>query len=226
MFIMLPFLNNNVINNTIRIPVVILLGLALYPHHVNILLELPLFEKLALVCKELFIGLLLACLICTPFWVIHAVGCIIDNQRGATISSSIDPVSGVDTSELANYFNLFCTIIFLNTGGLVLMLGTIHKSYDLMGPAEFTLPPLHVISPMLNFIITRAITIASPLIAIFLLTEAILGLLSRYAPQMNVFSLSLTVKSFIGFFILLLYIPNTLPDMVRSLTFAAGKLSL
>ena len=130
MFIMLPFLNSNVINNTIRIPVVMLFGMALYPGHENFILELPLLEKLALVSKEVFIGLLLACLICTPFWIIHAVGCIIDNQRGATISSSIDPVSGVDTSELANFFNLFCTVIFLNTGGMVLMLETIHKSYE------------------------------------------------------------------------------------------------
>ncbi|XBY08057.1 flagellar biosynthetic protein FliR [Escherichia coli] len=36
-----------------------------------------------------------------------AIGSFIDNQRGATLSSTLDPATGVDTSELARLFNLF-----------------------------------------------------------------------------------------------------------------------
>ncbi|WAT02667.1 type III secretion system export apparatus subunit SctT [Rouxiella chamberiensis] len=225
-FIMLPFLNSNVINNTIRVPVVMLVGMALSPYGYTLAFDLSLLQKFGLIIKELFVGLLLGCLICTPFWIIHAAGCIIDNQRGATISSSIDPVSGVDTSELANFFNLFCAVIFLSRGGLTLMLEVIHKSYELLGPSEYRLPSLTLLFPLLGFIVMQAVRIASPLITVFLLTEAILGLLSRFAPQMNAFSLSLTVKSFIGFLMLILYFPASLTEIVRSLIFISSKLIL
>ncbi|XLM19521.1 flagellar biosynthetic protein FliR, partial [Chromobacterium piscinae] len=57
-----------------------------------------------------------------PFWAFHALGSVIDNQRGATLSSSIDPANGVDTSEMANLFNLFSAAVYLQGGGMELML--------------------------------------------------------------------------------------------------------
>ncbi len=223
-FIMLPFLNSSVINNTIRFPTALLLGLVLWPTINQNSLSITGLEYFALVLKESFIGLFLSCLINIPFWVLHAAGCIIDNQRGATISSSIDPLSGVDTSELANFFNLFCAVIFLFSGGLLATFEVIHKSYQLFEPFSSDLPDIKVIFSLITFSITQSIKIASPLIAIFLLTEALLGLLSRFAPQMNVFSLALTVKSFIGFFVLLLYFSTSMQGDLRRLVFTSDQL--
>jgi type III secretion protein T len=47
-----------------------------------------------------------------------------------------------------------------------------------------------------------------------LISEALLGLLSRYAPQMNAFSVSLTVKSLVALVVLMLYFGVHLPDEV------------
>lgn len=223
-FIMLPFLNSNVINNTIRLPVVILLGMAFWPEYNNFESNLEGLGFLGLIVKESVIGLFLSCLINVPFWILHAAGCIIDNQRGATISSSIDPLSGVDTSELANFFNLFCAVIFLYCGGLSLTLDVIHKSYLLFEPTSLKLPSIKPILGLVTFSITQSIMIASPLLGIFLVTEAMLGLLSRFAPQLNAFSLALTVKSFLGFLILLLYFSNSIEGDVRRLIFTSTKL--
>ncbi|MGL9735337.1 MAG: flagellar biosynthetic protein FliR [Symbiopectobacterium sp.] len=63
------------------------------------------------------VGLIIAGFLYLPCWVMHAMGSFIDNQRGATLSSSIDPLSGVDTSELANFFNLLAAVILLQSGG-------------------------------------------------------------------------------------------------------------
>ncbi|HDD9144882.1 TPA: flagellar biosynthetic protein FliR [Escherichia coli] len=51
--------------------------------------------------REIIIGLFIACLLSSPFWIFLAIGSFIDNQRGATLSSTLDPATGVDTSEFS-----------------------------------------------------------------------------------------------------------------------------
>ncbi len=58
-----------------------------------------------------------------PFWVATAVGELIDNQRGATISDSIDPATGVEASALAPFVSLFYAAAFLQQGGMLTIVG-------------------------------------------------------------------------------------------------------
>jgi type III secretion protein T len=66
--------------------------------------------------------------------------------------------------------------------------------------------------------------ISSPVVAALLLSEVVLGLLSRFAPQMNAFAVSLTVKSGIALFIMLLYFSPFLPERIMQLAFPASAL--
>ncbi|EFE7810746.1 EscT/YscT/HrcT family type III secretion system export apparatus protein, partial [Shigella sonnei] len=107
LFFFLPFLNNGIISPSIRIPVIFLVASGLITSG-KVDIGSSVFEHVYfLMFKEIIVGLLLSFCLSLPFWIFHAVGSIIDNQRGATLSSSIDPANGVDTSELAKFFNLF-----------------------------------------------------------------------------------------------------------------------
>lgn len=224
-FFVLPFLNANVISGMMRNAVIMLLALALWPHSVE---ALPPLEQgmsvMLLGAREVGIGILLACLLSWPFWVFHAMGSIIDNQRGATLSSSIDPANGVDTSESSKLLNLFAAAVYLEGGGMRLMLDVMRRSYqmcDPLGSCTLGLPPL---LGLVNQVATQAVVLASPIVAALLLSEVVLGLLSRFAQQMNAFSVSLTVKSSIGLLILLIYFGSALPDRVRQMAFQAAAL--
>ena len=216
-FMMLPFLNNNTLTGMVRMPVAMIVGVSLWPFSFQALSVIDPLVYLALVVKEAVIGLSLACFLCFPFWMLHAVGGMVDNQRGATLSSTIDPLSGVDTSELANFFNLFASVIVLESGGLLLMVQVFHNSYLLFDPLSFTIPSMQPSLIFLGNMVAESFIMASPLLVIFLLTEALLGILSRFAPQMNAFSIALTVKSTIAFFILLLYFSSYFPSKIISM---------
>lgn len=223
-FLLLPFLNNNVLTGTIRLPVAMLTGSVLWPHAGA---EIAGFDHawfLLLISKELIVGLIIAGFLCLPCWVLHAMGSFIDNQRGATLSSSIDPLSGVDTSELANFFNLFAAVIVLQSGGLLLMLEVFEKSYQLWLPYQMQLPGYHTIVGFLSLVVKNGVILASPLIVIFLLSELFLGLLGRFAPQLNPFVLALTVKSALGFLLLLIYFTPILPERIIGLRLHPGDL--
>lgn len=158
-------------------------------------------------------------LISFPFWIFLAIGSFIDNQRGATLSSTLDPATGVDTSELARLFNLFSAAVYLTNGGLNFILETLWQSYNLWPSGNFNFPKLEPLFSYINNIMTHTIVYASPVIAVMLGSEAVLGLLARYASQLNAFAISLTVKSALAFLILIIYFGPILAERVMPLSF-------
>jgi type III secretion protein T len=72
-----------------------------------------------------------------------------------------------------------------------------------------------------------AVVFAGPLIIAMFLAEFGLALVSRFAPQLNVFVLAMPVKSGVGLFVLALYIPflfsylrdglETMPSIFRAI---------
>ena len=65
---------------------------------------------------------------------------------------------------------------------------------------------------------------SAPVVATLLVSEALLGLLSRYAPQMNAFSVSLTVKSLVALAVLMVYFGVHLPDEILRMAPASPML--
>lgn len=224
-FFILPFFNTTVLTGTARNAVIMIIAMGFWPVPMDAMAKIETFAYIAAIGQELLIGLLMGSLLAWPFWVFHAVGNFIDNQRGATLSSTIDPSNGVDTSELANFFNIFAAAIYLQGGGMLLFAQTFSLSYDLCDPLQGCHFFFLSLMPILVDLMTKAIVIASPVIAVMLLSEFTLGLLSRFAPQLNAFSVSLTVKSFLAILTLLIYFGPVFPDEVMHLAMKSDQLS-
>ena len=223
-FFMLPFLNSGVLTGAPRQAVIVLVALGFWSY---VGVPLPALDSLAffgLVLREAGIGVLLGCLLCWPFWVLHAMGNLIDNQRGAMLSSTVDPANGVDTSELANFLQLFAAAVYLEGGGMLLMLETVGHSYRICMPANGCEVHVPALLSLLDALVSKTLVISAPVVATLLVSEALLGLLSRYAPQMNAFSVSLTVKSLVALGVLMLYFGVHLPDEVLRMGLKPGAL--
>lgn len=214
---LLPLLNGNVMSGVLRTAVAMWIAVGVWPYAYGAPLDntVPIWS---LVFREAVVGLLLGCALAWPFWVFHGLGAYIDNQRGATLSSVIDPANGVDTSELANFFQWFGAVIYLQLGGMTRLLEVTAQSYRVcepFGPCTLSAERVH---SLLDTIMSHAISLSAPVVGALLLCELMLGLLSRFAPQVNAFALSLTVKSLIAFAVLLIYFSAVLPDGLSALT--------
>lgn len=225
-FFLLPFLKSSIISMTIRTPVIMMVGLSLWPYPASEMLFDEIDGLLLVIAREVFVGLIMAVLFALPFWIMHGIGSLIDNQRGATISSTLDPMTGVDTSELANLFNLFAGALFLAGGGLIVLLEALEKSYQLCEPLGTCTPEIMPTLGILTQLMGKILVLASPVVAALLLTEMLLGLLSRFAPQLNAFSISLTVKSGVAFFILILYFTPVIPDAFKNVWLYKDQLDM
>ncbi len=211
-FFMLPVLGEKVLSNLIvKNVIVTLIILGLWPCFQNIIN--PEQGWIMIIISESIVGIMLAFSLCVPFWVVIGIGEILDNQRGATISDSIDPVNGVQSSILSSFLNFSFGAIFFTSGGMKRLIEIVVQSYQLF-PIGQSLNNIHFeyVGDLLILMIKSSILLSSPVMIVLMISELLLGVFARYCPQLNPFSLSLTIKSFIAFSIFIFYGFNALTE--------------
>ncbi len=162
--------------------------------------------------KEAFIGFLIGFFSAIPFWVAENVGNFIDNQRGATMGEVYSPINGAQVSTTGLFFSQIVATIFFVGGAIFVLLSALYLSYSLWPVfgtpyLEMTTDaPVKVLGEADNMIRLTLILTAPVVIIMFLATIG-LGFVNRTAPQLNVFFLSMPVKSALGIAFLIIYLP-------------------
>jgi type III secretion protein SpaR/YscT/HrcT len=158
-----------------------------------------------LACQEAIVGTALGIVLSLPFWICSAVGELIDNQRGATISDVFDPSNGVEASAMAAFLSVFSSAAFLANDGILQVLDALRQSYrSIAVGAAFTVDWQACVH-LLGSLMRSALQLSGPVIAALFLTEVLLGVLSRFATQLNPFSLAFAVKSLVAFAVFYVY---------------------
>ncbi len=208
---MLPLFNRQLLPGLVRYSVCAALGLVLVPMLAPsyAALDLGTIALLLLMVKEVFVGLVLGFLVAIPFWIFEAVGFVVDNQRGASLGAVINPATGNDSSPLGILFNQAFLVFFLVGGGFTLMLTMLYDSFRLWDLWSWS-PALRMDSvPLMLDQLSRfmrlVLLFASPAIAAMFLAELGLALISRFAPQLQVFFLAMPIKSALALLVLVLY---------------------
>ena len=161
--------------------------------------------------REALIGFLIGFFAAMPFWVAENVGNFIDNQRGATMGEVYSPLSGAQVSTTGIFFTQVVSTIFFSSGAIFLLLGALYKSYVVWSVFEVGVSfspdaPVQILET-LDGMLKSTVVISAPVIIVMFLATIGLGLVNRTAPQLNVFFLSMPVKSAIGVAMLVVYLP-------------------
>jgi type III secretion protein T len=213
MFLVLPLFNTQLIPGMLRFAVAGALGLVMVPVLAPMVAtasaELDALSLVLLMLKEAFIGFVIGYLAAIPFWLFEAVGFLVDNQRGASIAATLNPITGNDSSPLGILFNQAFIVFFLISGGFTLLLGTLYDSFSLWGVLQWG-PQLRPESvPMmldqLDRLVRMALLLAAPALVAMFLAEFGLALVSRFAPQLQVFFMAMPIKSALAMLVLMLY---------------------
>ena len=164
-----------------------------------------------LAAREALIGFLIGFFAAIPFWVAENVGNFIDNQRGATMGEVYSPLNGSQVSTTGIFFTQLVSTIFFVGGAVFLFLGALYKSYAIWpvfveGLSFAPDAPVQVLGA-LDGMLRTTVVISAPVIIVMFLATLGLGLVNRTAPQLNVFFLSMPVKSALGVAMLIVYLP-------------------
>jgi type III secretion protein T len=229
-----PFLGGaNLLSGQMRLPIILAIYFFLHPVLLGQLPEGTEFfaqrstlEIIALIAKEAFLGFLLAYLSSLVFWAVQSAGFLMDNQRGASQANVSDPLSGEESSPLGSFLFQSIVFLFFASGAFLGFLLLIFQTYSFWPPGEW-LPhlggaqlPLFV-AGMVSWLMTKMLLLAGVVLVASLLVDLSLGLINRFASQLNVYILAMPIKSGLAMLIVLIFFPFFIgggPELFEEMT--------
>ncbi len=164
-----------------------------------------------LIATEVLVGFLIGFACNVIFIAIQSAGELMDLQMGLSVSQAFDPLFGASTSIIGRLMFFVALITFLLLDGHHLLLSILHQSFVMIPvPAAIDISKAPAIFNLLNLVTilwTTAIQLAGPIILIIFLSDFSFGIVSRVAPQVNVFMLGFQVKPSLGLLGLLFALP-------------------
>lgn len=163
---------------------------------------LPAFEggKIVLLAREAFIGGIIGSAVHLPFAALRGAGSIMDMQSGMSMAHMMDPSSGQSESALSSFIGMLGMMIFLSLDGHLWVLRGLAESFTRL-PLAGAWPSLNGIGAWINLtgnILTTTVQVSAPIVALLLLTEFSLGIISRILPQLNLLILGQPVRFAVG----------------------------
>ncbi len=165
-----------------------------------------------LTCKELVIGLVLLLILSLPFWVVDFAGDVLELQRGLGNEVATDPNDLIQSQPTGRLFFLIFMIFILATGGFLVIMDLFYRSF-LVFPI-MTIPDIGMVLKNLikidlfQVLFSYAILVLLPAVMLFLLADATIALMTRFAQQLNALQLLLVLKGLILVAVLPFYGPG------------------
>jgi flagellar biosynthetic protein FliR len=130
------------------------------------------------------------------FAAVQSAGNMIDLFGGFSVAFAFDPFSNTGTAVFGRFYNILATALLFATDGYAMILRGFTNSYRVLPiSGAFSFETMaRLLTDGIGQMFLAALQIAGPLIAVLFCTDVALGLLTRVAPGLNVFSLAFPVK--------------------------------
>jgi len=149
---------------------------------------------------------------------------MINMQMGLSSAMVLDPSSQTQISILEKLFSLFAILLFIQLGGVYWLFRAFIRSFELFPIYATSIPLAKIVNmeyliQMSSNVLYMGLQIASPILLATLAQDIILGVISKTAPQVNVFQLSFLFKPVLGGAIMVWILPmlvNVMSDYFLS----------
>ena len=220
-----PFFGGSSVPLQVRIIMAVLLGVA-----VVTTVEVPDWQAFAglnglqIILTELAIGISSGLILTIWFSAALLAGEKIASSAGLGFAAQIDPDSGGQTPVVSKTFSLFLTVIFLSWNGHLLVLRAVADSYTYLPVGATPAFPVLIQSGIAaaGSMFLAATIIMLPLTAFLMAINLVIGVITRSAPQLNLFSFGFPI-SMIGIFVLLYLWVDVLGGAMDDLSHAAAE---
>lgn len=149
---------------------------------------------------------------------------MINMQMGLSSAMVLDPSTQSQISIVEKLFSLLGVLIFIHLGGIYWLFQAFMRSFEVFPIYAVSIPldkivNMEYLSEMTSNVLYMGLQIASPILLATLGQDIILGVISKTAPQVNVFQLSFLFKPVFGAAIIVWILPmlvNVISDYFLS----------
>jgi flagellar biosynthesis protein FliR len=159
--------------------------------------------------KEFIIGYITGFVANVVFIGVEIAANLISMQMGLTAAQAMNPMTGDTSPILTQAYTLMAAMIFIGMDAYTWVFSAICKTFQVLPPGysiivngQFT----HNVIMMTSQMFVIGLSIALPIFSVLLITDVLLGFVSKMMPKMNIFMVALPIKIYLGLilFIMLL----------------------
>ncbi|MFT7287178.1 MAG: flagellar biosynthetic protein FliR [Halieaceae bacterium] len=167
--------------------------------------------------REVLIGLAMGFVMQLVFGAVVVAGQSVAMSMGLGFAMSIDPQNGVQVPVVSQFNMVLATLLFLGLDGHLFLLKAGADSYNLL-PAGGAQPLVDMFGAVVNLggqLFASALLLALPTLTAILMINVSFGVITRAAPQLNIFAVGFPVTILAGFFFMFLALPAYLAHLQR-----------
>ena len=147
------------------------------------------------------------------FTAVEMSGELAGMQMGLGFASFFDPLNASFTPVVAQFLGILAALAFLGMDGHLYMIEALADSFHTF-PISTSVPhavALHTLAAWGGGVFAHALQLSMPVIGALLITNLALAILTRSAPQLNIFQIGFPITLAVGFAALALTIPYFAP---------------
>jgi flagellar biosynthetic protein FliR len=167
---------------------------------------------LVLVAQQVAIGVAIGFVLQLAFNALVFGGQVVAYSMGLGFAHLMDPQNGVQVPTVSQFYLIFATIAFLAVDGHLRLLALVAESFAALPVAAdgITRNALWDLALWGSRLFADGLLMGLPVVAALLLVNIGMGMVSRAAPQLNIFAVGFPVTLGVGFVLMWLSLPQAL----------------
>lgn len=177
---------------------------------------------------QLLIGLLMGFILRLVFSALIIAGENIAVTMGLGFAQITDPVNGVTVPIISQFLTISATLLFLALNGHLALINLLYDSFEYVPIGhvfDYQIALWDVVAWGSNMF-SGALMVAIPAITALLIANSALALMTRAAPQLNVFSVGFPITIMLGLVVIALTLPSVAVVFQNLLNAAFEKMPL
>lgn len=214
MLLTAPIFSLDALTLPIRIMLALVLTFFIYP-----MVDWPVLDPISAtgffeIVNQLFIGAMMGLMLQVAIGAIVLAGQTIAGSMGLSMASMYDPNVG-NVPVISQFLVILSTMIFLGFGGHVIMISMIMDSFTALPIGQSILGQVSYgkVVAWSSMMFLGAVLIALPVMISLLFINIGLGIITRAAPSLNIFSVGFPASIAAGFLILIISLESIIGRM-------------
>ena len=170
-------------------------------------------NAILIIFQQILIGVMMGFILQIVMSAVITGGQLIAMQMGLGFAAMVDPQNGAQTPVLSQFYVVMVVLIFLLLNGHLVMLEVLRDSFTAMpiGKAVMPMDGLWQLIHWSGQLFAGAVGMAIPAIASLLIVNFAFGIMTRAAPQMNIFAIGFPITLILGFGVVMATLPSVVP---------------
>ncbi len=199
----------------------IMLAMSISVLTVPLLPPVPLVDPISLAAanilfQQIIIGIATGLIIQMVFQSLVIAGEAIANGMGLGFARMVDPANGVQVPVISQFFVVLATLLFVILNGHLLLIQLMVRSFEVLpiGNTGLSLPAIKAVVSWGSQMFIGGLMIALPAVTALMVVNIAMGVITRAAPQLNIFAVGFPLMILLGF----VFLSATLPSVFANFT--------